>query len=41
MQNEKTFDAGEVTLNYFEGAANGSPLVLLHGLTANKLVGIR
>ena len=29
---EHTFDAGEVTLNYAEGPANGAPLVLLHGL---------
>jgi pimeloyl-ACP methyl ester carboxylesterase len=29
---ERTFDAGEVTLNYAEGPANGPPLVLLHGL---------
>jgi pimeloyl-ACP methyl ester carboxylesterase len=29
---EHTFDTGEVQLNYAEGPANGSPLVLLHGL---------
>lgn len=29
---EKTFDAGEVTLNYAEGEDNGPTLVLLHGL---------
>jgi pimeloyl-ACP methyl ester carboxylesterase len=29
---ERTFDAGEVQLNYAEGPANGPPLVLLHGL---------
>lgn len=29
---ERTFDAGEVQLNYAEGSANGQPLVLLHGL---------
>jgi pimeloyl-ACP methyl ester carboxylesterase len=29
---ERTFDAGEVQLNYAEGPANGLPLVLLHGL---------
>ena len=29
---EKSFDAGEVTLNYAEGEDNGPPLVLLHGL---------
>jgi pimeloyl-ACP methyl ester carboxylesterase len=29
---ERTFDTGEVLLNYAEGPANGPPLVLLHGL---------
>lgn len=29
---EKSFDAGEVTLNYAEGEDNGPPLVLIHGL---------
>jgi pimeloyl-ACP methyl ester carboxylesterase len=29
---ERTFDTGEVKLNYAEGPANGPPLVLLHGL---------
>ncbi len=29
---ERTFDAGEVRLNYAEGPAHGPPLVLLHGL---------
>src|ERR1017187_7639229 len=29
---ERTFDTGEVRLNYAEGPANGPPLVLLHGL---------
>ena len=29
---ERTFDAGDVQLNYAEGPANGPPLVLLHGL---------
>lgn len=29
---EKTFDTGEVRLNYAEGPAQGPPLVLLHGL---------
>jgi pimeloyl-ACP methyl ester carboxylesterase len=29
---ERSFEAGEVRLNYAEGAANGPPLVLLHGL---------
>jgi pimeloyl-ACP methyl ester carboxylesterase len=36
MQTEKTFNTGEVTLNYTESGV-GKPLVLLHGLTANKL----
>lgn len=35
MQSEKVFDTGELTLTYVEGGA-GVPLVLLHGLTANK-----
>ena len=30
---EKTFDTGELTLNYAEGPASGPPLLLLHGLT--------
>jgi pimeloyl-ACP methyl ester carboxylesterase len=29
---ERTFDTGDVQLNYAEGPANGPPLVLLHGL---------
>jgi len=29
---ERTFDTGEVQLNYAEGPPNGPPLVLLHGL---------
>ena len=29
---ERTFDTGEVQLNYTEGPAHGPPLVLLHGL---------
>jgi pimeloyl-ACP methyl ester carboxylesterase len=29
---ERTFDTGEVQLNYAEGPANGPPLVLIHGL---------
>ena len=29
---EKSFDTGEVTLNYAEGEDNGPPLILLHGL---------
>jgi len=31
---EKSFDTGELTLNYAEGPPAGPPLVLLHGLTA-------
>lgn len=30
---EKTFDTGEMVLNYAKGPAHGSPVVLLHGLT--------
>lgn len=30
---EKTFDTGEILLNYAEGGRPGTPLVLLHGLT--------
>ncbi len=33
MQNEHSFDTGELTLNYFEGGT-GAPMVLLHGLTS-------
>ncbi len=36
MENRKSFNTGEVTLSYFEGPANGQPLVLLHGLTLNN-----
>ena len=31
---EKSFDTGEVVLNYAEGPNNGPPLVLLHGVTS-------
>lgn len=31
LLDEHRFDTGEVVLNYAEGPANGSPLVLLHG----------
>jgi pimeloyl-ACP methyl ester carboxylesterase len=34
MLTEKRFDTGTLTINYAEGPANGSPLVLLHGGTA-------
>ncbi len=30
---EKTFNTGELALNYAEGAPNGTPLLLLHGST--------
>ncbi len=33
MQQEKSFDTGELTLNYFVGPQARRPLVLLHGLT--------
>jgi pimeloyl-ACP methyl ester carboxylesterase len=33
MLTERSFDAGEVTINYAQGPANGPPLVLLHGGT--------
>ena len=36
MPPEKIFDTGELTLNYIEGGA-GAPMVLLHGLTSQKL----
>ncbi|MBI1257650.1 MAG: alpha/beta fold hydrolase [Chloroflexi bacterium] len=36
MQTEKSFDTGELTLKYIEGGS-GAPMVLLHGLTAQKL----
>ena len=31
MLTERTFDAGDVSLNYAEGPPAGPPLVLLHG----------
>jgi hypothetical protein len=31
MITEKRFDTGKLTINYAEGLANGSLLVLLHG----------
>jgi pimeloyl-ACP methyl ester carboxylesterase len=31
---EKSFDTGEVVLNYAEGPDNGPPLILLHGVTS-------
>lgn len=33
MLDEKSFDTGEVVLNYAEGPDNGPPLLCLHGLT--------
>lgn len=35
MQHEKIFDTGDLKLSYSEGG-NGTPIVLLHGLTSNK-----
>ncbi|MEO8394080.1 MAG: alpha/beta hydrolase [Chloroflexota bacterium] len=35
MQTEKSFDTGELTLNYLE-AGSGAPMVLLHGLSSQK-----
>jgi len=34
MITEKRFNTGTLTINYAEGPANGSPIVLLHGATA-------
>jgi pimeloyl-ACP methyl ester carboxylesterase len=34
MRTEKRYDAGSLKMNYAEGPANGTPLVLLHGITA-------
>lgn len=34
MLEEKTFDTGEVIINYAENPAFGEPLVMLHGVTA-------
>ena len=34
MLTEKTFDTGEVLINYAEGPASGPPLLLLHGLSS-------
>ena len=34
MGAEKTFSAGELPLNYYEGPDSGPPLVLLHGVTS-------
>ena len=33
MLTEKTFDAGEIVINFAEGEAAGPPLVMLHGST--------
>ena len=41
MQTEKSFDTGELALKYFETGAAGTPMVLLHGLTARKSAGMR
>jgi pimeloyl-ACP methyl ester carboxylesterase len=34
MLSEKSFDTGQLVINYAEGANNGAPLVLLHGLSS-------
>jgi pimeloyl-ACP methyl ester carboxylesterase len=34
MLTEKSFNTGEITINYAESPARGSPLVLLHGATS-------
>lgn len=33
MLTEKTFDTGEILINYVEGAPSGPPMVMLHGAT--------
>jgi pimeloyl-ACP methyl ester carboxylesterase len=35
MLTEKTFDTGEVVINYAESDTNGPPMVMLHGVTLN------
>ena len=35
MLAEKSFDTGEVMLNYAEGPNNGPPILLIHGITSN------
>lgn len=34
MLTEKTFDTGEVTINFAEGPSSGPPLLLLHGISS-------
>lgn len=34
---EKSFDTGEVVLNYIEGPENGPPILFIHGITSNWL----
>jgi pimeloyl-ACP methyl ester carboxylesterase len=36
MLTEKTFDTGELMLNYYEGTTDAPPMVLLHGLTGHS-----
>ncbi len=36
MLTEKTFEAGGVTIHYAEGAPNGGPLVVLHGISDRR-----
>ena len=40
MLEEKTFNTGEVVINYAEGPAGGAPLVMLHGVTARWQSGL-
>src|SRR4051812_47158999 len=34
MLTERTFETGDVSINYAEGPRSGPPLVLLHGVTS-------
>ncbi len=34
MLPEKSFDTGEIVMNYIEGPKSGTPMLMLHGLTA-------
>jgi pimeloyl-ACP methyl ester carboxylesterase len=40
MLQEKTFDTGEVIINYAEGPASGEPLIMLHGVAARWQSGV-
>ena len=35
MLTEKSFDTGEIVINFAEGDTVGAPLVMLHGSTLN------